>query len=258
MTSGCTYGKETNMKRMCRLILVALALPLLIQSAIAITSYVGQVLQDVNITNINGGVISTGGGVSDSGTLRVVLSSDSKTGLSVSGSTVQVTGLNGNAVIVDGSASTQPISVATLPLPAGAATEAKQDVQISTLGAINTKLPTLGQKPATGSVAVVISTDQTTVPVRYAVVATPVITRLPATAIDAELLPANLNRVGLECETSCDNNKRVYINFGAAATNQMKPIEVCSSWQPPTGVRVVSNLHVISESGSQVVICTEY
>jgi hypothetical protein len=246
------------MKKMCRLVLVVLTLPLLIQSAVAITSYVGQVLQDVNIKNIGGTAITTGNGATDTGTQRVALSSDSLSNFKVSGSTIQVTGLGGGAVIVDGSASTQPISAATLPLPIGAATSANQVVEISTMDAINNKLPTLGQKPATGSVAVIISTDQTTILVQFAISSTPTIYRTTATTTSSQIMAANANRVGLECESSCDNNKRVYLNFGASATSSHKHLEACSSWQPPAGVRVISSLHVLAESGSQVVICTEY
>lgn len=53
---------------------------------------------------------------------------------------------------------TQPISVSALPLPTGAATEA-------TLSGINAKTPSLGQALATGSLPVVIASDQTVIPV---------------------------------------------------------------------------------------------
>jgi len=47
----------------------------------------------------------------------------------------------GNAAKVDGSAVTQPISAVALPLPSGAATEAKQDSEITKLTSIDGKLP---------------------------------------------------------------------------------------------------------------------
>jgi hypothetical protein len=47
----------------------------------------------------------------------------------------------GNAAKVDGSAVTQPISAASLPLPSGAATEAKQDSEITKLTSIDGKIP---------------------------------------------------------------------------------------------------------------------
>lgn len=51
-----------------------------------------------------------------------------------------IDGGNPNAVIVDGSAVTQPISAASLPLPAGASTEAKQDAGNASLASIDGKL----------------------------------------------------------------------------------------------------------------------
>lgn len=107
-----------------------------------------------------------------------------------------VTTLNG--IKVDGSAVTQPVSVSSLPLPSGAATESTlnslltelqqktepSDVQNirnltsvsdsitvpgvaseTTLGNINSKLNTLGQKTMTGSVPVVLASDQSSLPV---------------------------------------------------------------------------------------------
>lgn len=58
------------------------------------------------------------------------------------------------ALKTDGSGVTQPISAAALPLPSGAATE-------TTLSSINGKLNSLGQKAMTGSVPVVVASDQT-------------------------------------------------------------------------------------------------
>jgi hypothetical protein len=59
---------------------------------------------------------------------------------------------------VDGSEVTQPVSLASAPLPTGAATE-------TTLAAINTKVPTVGQKTMAASWPVVIASDQSAVSV---------------------------------------------------------------------------------------------
>lgn len=62
------------------------------------------------------------------------------------------------ALKVDGSAVTQPVSAASLPLPTGATTE-------STLSAMSAKLPaTLGQKAMANALAVSIASDQSAVP----------------------------------------------------------------------------------------------
>lgn len=58
------------------------------------------------------------------------------------------------SVVVASDATAIPVSVATLPLPTGASTEA-------TLSAINGKLASLGQKTGAGSVPVVIASDNT-------------------------------------------------------------------------------------------------
>lgn len=66
------------------------------------------------------------------------------------------------ALKVDGSAVTQPVSAASLPLPTGAATEA-------TLSAASAKLPAaLGQTTMSGSMSVTLASDQSTVPVSQA------------------------------------------------------------------------------------------
>lgn len=63
---------------------------------------------------------------------------------------------------VDGSGVTQPISAASLPLPAGASTAALQTSGNATLTAITGQLPTtLGQKTSANSLAVVIASDNT-------------------------------------------------------------------------------------------------
>lgn len=60
-------------------------------------------------------------------------------------------------------ASPVPISVSSLPLPIGAATEAKQDVGNTSLSSIDSKLNTLGQKTSAGSVPVVLASDQSAI-----------------------------------------------------------------------------------------------
>ncbi len=62
-------------------------------------------------------------------------------------------------LLVDGSGVTQPISAASLPLPTGAATE-------TTLSGMSGKLPsTIGQKAMSASLAVVLASDQSSIPV---------------------------------------------------------------------------------------------
>lgn len=61
---------------------------------------------------------------------------------------------------------TQPVSLASVPLPTGAATSALQTTGNTSLGNIDTKLPaTVGQKAMAASLAVVLASDQSSVPV---------------------------------------------------------------------------------------------
>ncbi len=72
------------------------------------------------------------------------------------------------AIKVDNSAVTQPISAASLPLPTGAATE-------TTLSGMSGKLPaTLGQKTSVNSLSVVVSSDQTPLPISGTITSTQV------------------------------------------------------------------------------------
>lgn len=70
-------------------------------------------------------------------------------------------------ILVDGSGVTQPVSAASLPLPAGAATSALQSTGNTSLGNIDGKLPsTLGQKIMDNSLAVTLASNQSSVPVK--------------------------------------------------------------------------------------------
>jgi hypothetical protein len=78
---------------------------------------------------------------------------------------IRATVTAGSALKVDNSAVTQPISAVSLPLPAGAATSAKQDTANTSLASINTKTPALGQAVKASSVPVTIASDQDPIPV---------------------------------------------------------------------------------------------
>lgn len=71
------------------------------------------------------------------------------------------TPVNGR-VPVDGSAVTQPVAVASLPLPTGAATAANQATANTSLFSIDGKLPALGQALASASVPVALPATQIT------------------------------------------------------------------------------------------------
>jgi hypothetical protein len=96
--------------------------------------------------------------VVDSGTISV---SNFPATQPVSGTVTANQGTGGaSAWKVDGSAVTQPISAATLPLPAGAATGANQTSANTSLSSIDSKTPALGQALAASSVPVVLPAAQ--------------------------------------------------------------------------------------------------
>jgi hypothetical protein len=68
-----------------------------------------------------------------------------------------------NAIKVDGSAVTQPISASSLPLPTGAATETTL-TGVLTTSAFQARVNTLGQKTMANSTPVVVASDQTAIP----------------------------------------------------------------------------------------------
>lgn len=72
-----------------------------------------------------------------------------------------------NALKVDGSAVTQPVSAAALPLPAGAATEATLATRLAD-ATFTARINTLGQKAMAASTPIVIASDQSAVPISAA------------------------------------------------------------------------------------------
>jgi hypothetical protein len=65
-----------------------------------------------------------------------------------------------NALKVDGSGVTQPVSAVSLPLPTGASTSALQTSGNTSLSSIDTKTPALGQTTMAASSPVVIASNQ--------------------------------------------------------------------------------------------------
>lgn len=67
-----------------------------------------------------------------------------------------------------GTAYTQPVSLASAPLPTGAATAALQTTGNSSVASVDTKTPALGQTTMAGSSPVAIASDQSSIPVSVA------------------------------------------------------------------------------------------
>lgn len=71
---------------------------------------------------------------------------------------------NARSIKVDASATTQPISAASLPLPTGAATSALQTTGNTSLSTIATNTPAVGQALMAASSPVVIASNQSAIP----------------------------------------------------------------------------------------------
>lgn len=116
----------------------------------------------------------------------------------------------GNALKTDGSAATQPVSAASLPLPAGAATD-------STVSTMSGKLPTsLGQKAMAAALAVSIASDQSAIPVTAAASASATLTQVAASVTTVTGVASNASRKGLTMVN--DGIANCYIAYAASAT----------------------------------------
>lgn len=98
------------------------------------------------------------------------------------------------ALRVDGSAVTQPISAAALPLPAGASTSSLQTSGNASLTSIDSKTPALGQAVMAASVPVVIASNQSAIPVIVGVSTTATLSSVANSLTTGVLLAANTNR----------------------------------------------------------------
>jgi hypothetical protein len=270
------------MKNASRLVIGLLVLPLLLPLVQAATGFIGGLL---NLSQLNGNTIAVGVGASNTGTARTVLSSDSTVGLvagtaqigTVTGSTVNVTGIGGAAI---------PTSLATLPaLVAGSAnigtvngssvtvfapnnnttaipvsftggvgfsTVSVQGIYNSAVQALSNGISSLLQLDVQGN----LYTKQVGAPLARNV---PVQTQCSCTTSSSQCIAANANRVGLEADNNANQATpaTVYINWGSiAATNTMKQIPSGGSWQPPAVSTVA--VQCLSASGTQLVNVIEY
>jgi len=266
--------------------LLVLTLPFVIRLASAGTNYVGQVLQDVNVKAMNGTTTDTGIGASTVGTQRVVLASDQPTipiaFTGASTGTVNLGQVGGSAITLGQKAMTASIPVvlpsdqvisATISGPVtvtpGTGTWSTTGSTVSVQNVAGTSLDSnlktvngtsisLGATTKSASLPVVLPTDMAALITISTAVGTPQQMNVGATSVSATLVPANANRVGVECDSDCSNNKNVYLGFGAAAANTGKILAPCSSWTPPSGMRFTSSITVLAESGTQVIRCIEY
>lgn len=131
---------------------------------------------------------------------------------------------------------------------------ANQSVNVNQWGGAAT---TLGQKAGTASIPVVLASDQVVVSSEPATSSAPT-TDASVTVVSAQIISANANRRGIECNTPNTNTDELFLSLDGAASTSDIPVSVGASWQPPPGVRFTGSVNAVSNSGTQSVRCTEY
>jgi hypothetical protein len=123
---------------------------------------------------------------------------------------------------------TQPVSAASLPLPTGAATGAKQDTGNTSLSSLDTKLPAKGQAAMAASTPVVIASDQSTVPVSAASLPLPT-----GAATGAKQDTGNTSVASIDTKTPALGQA-----LAAASTPVVLPAAQITTLTPPTSIAV--------------------
>lgn len=266
--------KSPTTQKAARVFLALVLLPFLVGPMRALNTAMGML---VNVGQF-GGVAVTLGSKTGASSIPVVIASD-QGGVPVTGTFWQAT----QAVSGTFWQATQPVSNAgTFAVQAAAVLAAETTKVIGTVNIAAAQVigvtGTFWQATQPVSIASMPSTPvtgtfwQATQPVSGTVSVSgstmtvlgmgrsngvPPYTRFSLTNVSSQMLPANANRVGLECELDCDATTRVYHAWGAsAATNTSQRLEVCGSWQPPASSTVA--IQGIAVSGTQTGGCTEY
>lgn len=125
-------------------------------------------------------------------------------------------------LLVDGSGVTQPISVSSLPLPSGAATDANQSTANTSLSSIDGKLPA---NLTVSSTRLLVDGSGTTQPTSVAV-RTPTTTSVSSSASSVAILASNASRRGFSISNI--STAKLYLSFSGPATTANCFIEVPS------------------------------
>jgi len=135
------------------------------------------------------------------------------------------------ALKVDGSGVTQPVSVASLPLPSGAATETTL-TGVLTTSAFQARVPVNGQAAMSGSVPVVIASNQSVLPIND---------NAGSLTIDSTQLPAALVSGRLDVNIGASTSIAVTGTFWQAT----QPVSA-ASLPLPTGAATETTLAAVS------------
>lgn len=161
------------------------------------------------------------------------------------------------ALRVDGSAVTQPISAAALPLPTGAATSALQTSGNATLTAISGQLPAvLGQGTMAQSLSVTIASNQTPISVISTVSGTAALTSVSLTTASQVLLAANANRRGFMVYN--DSLNMLFVAFAATASTTAFSTKIQAGGAYEPGIDYTGVISGIASAASGAARITEF
>lgn len=180
-----------------------------------------------------------------------------------SGSGNNVTVTTGDALLVDGSSVTQPVSAVSLPLPTGASTSANQttaNTSLTTIATNTTTLatnsPTLGQKTSAGSEPVVIASDQSTLNVALTSASTITVVQPTGTnlhtVVDSSALPTGAST---SANQTTINTTLSSIELNQTNGTQTTQVSNFPATQPVSGTVTVTqatgtNLHTVVDSSA--------
>ena len=161
------------------------------------------------------------------------------------------------ALRVDGSAVTQPISAAALPLPAGAATSALQTAGNATLTAISAQLPTtIGQTTSSGSLSVVLASNQPAIPVTQDLSSTGTLTSVSLSLTSQTFLAANANRKGFIIYN--DSLNIIFLAFSATASTTAFSVKLQPGSEYEPGVDYTGVISGIASAATGAARITEF
>lgn len=138
-----------------------------------------------------------------------------------------------NGLLVDGSATTQPVSATALPLPTGASTSVLQTTGNASLNSIDTKTPALGQALAAGSTPVVLTAAQvaTLTPLSTVAVTQPTGTNLHTVVDSGSVSVSNFPATQpISGSVSVSNFPATQPVSGTVTANQGAANTIANSW----------------------------
>ena len=194
---------------------------------------------DSKITTVNTGAVVVSSSVLPTDASTSALQTTGNSSLSsIDGKTAT---LVSGRVPVDGSAVTQPISAASLPLPAGAATQA-------TLSSIDAKFSALGQNTMSASTPVVLSSNHSDISVKNKSSSFSNITTTGTTTIKSGA--GIFRRLVINTKGVSSNTFTIYDNTAGSGTVIATVDTVNSTGSLEYGLAFSTGLTIVSASGT--------